>query len=330
MKKSLPEKAITQIQSIHPSDFSADVSTLQREYQLAETINANHYALDDIDMIIVLSGRSGLAGRYLEDKNKYTLSPDAYDPSDTQRRIAYGIQLLKKCRKSNLDRNIKKPVYLYFNGVEKQNTELSDILKKEGAYQGLEAEFFIIHGISLDNTFGQVIGLNYFLHNHWPRFSTEWNLKRPPNLVFCTSTYHVPRVTLGIGENSPLLTAEFWKNHPEYLKQLSPRMQSFVLNPGDTLKRSRIMVLGCDRTIPATPFWEKDLSGDMDARINYSSLHRLNNFKVQQPPALANTPGSNIITLHHAKINLSFFYQGLTLCDKEKAQKTENFSSYCT
>jgi hypothetical protein len=282
---------------IDQADLSVDAQKLEREYSLAEAIGAKHVPLDDIDMVVVPSGRSGFKGAYLEAADKYALCPDKFDASDTMRRMAYGIDIARQCTKNNALKNISKPVYVYFNGVKKQNEELRDLLRSKGSLNGYPAHLFIIDPIALDNTLGQVIGLSYYLHKHWPSFSRQWHLSRPPNIVFCTSSYHVPRVALAVGSNSPLLTPAFWYSHPELLEKLPDQMRDYVLNPNDTLKKAQVMVLGCDRQISAHPFWEKDLYGDMQARLNYSTIRRLNNYSVQSSPSIASDAPSNIVTV---------------------------------
>lgn len=287
---------------IDSKDLSIDAKKLEQEYSLAEAIGAEHLSLDDTDLVVVLTGRSGLKGTYLEDANKYNLCPDEYDPSDTVRRTSYGISIAKKCAQNNLANGIKKPVFVYFNGVKRQNDELKSILAQQGHFNGYPASLFIIDAIPLDNTLGEIIGLSKYLHTYWPLFCHNWGLSRPPNVVFCTSSYHVPRVTLGVGSNSPVFTPEFWIGCPELFGQLTPEMQDYVLHPGDTLKKATLTVVGCDRQITAHPFWEKDLFCDMQARVNYSSLHRKGKFTL---PSIATQVGDNVVTWRNATFKCS-------------------------
>lgn len=304
-RESLPKRVLNDLvrkDEIAVTDLSTNALNLHREYTAAESIGAEHVSLDDTDIIVVLSGRSGFKGTYLEKADKYTLCPNEFDASDTARRMSYGINIAKKCTKDNLLMGIKKSIYIYFNGVKGQNDELRKILDQQRSYDGYPANLFVIDPIPLDNTLGQVIGLSKYLHSYWPLFCHKFGLSRAPNIIFCTSSYHVPRVVLGVGTNSPLLTPEFWHSRPELLKQLTPEMRDYVLDPGDTLKNSTIMVLGCDRQITANPFWKKDLFGDMQARVNYSSLHRVNNFNIPPIPSIAPSVGNNIVTLFRANI----------------------------
>ena len=299
-------------------DLSIDATTLQKKYGMAEAIGAEHIPLDDTDIVVVLSGRSGFKGTYLEAANKHTLCPDTFDSSDTLRRMVYGINIAKKCAKNNQLNDIKKPVYIYFNGVKRQNDELKNILQTEGSFRGYPANLFIIDPIPLDNTMGQVIGLSKYLHEHW-------QLSRQPNIVFCTSSYHVRRVELGVGSNSPLLTPDFWHSRPDLLHSLPTEIKDYVLSPGNTLKNADIVVLGCDRQISANPFWEKDLYCDMQASVNYSSIHRANNFNVQPLPSIACDTADNVSTLRKVIIRRSLIQNwGLRMFD---GQVSESFSN---
>ncbi|WP_392538424.1 hypothetical protein [Legionella sp. 227] len=281
-------------------EFPIDPNELTTEYALAEAIDAHHVSLQDTDMVVILSGRSGFFGNYLEvAADKFVLCENEYDKTDTVRRMEYGINIAKQCTQNNLKNGITKPVYIYFNGVQRQNEELRTILKAKGAFNGYPAALFIIDAIPFDNTLGQVLGLSRFLDTHWSHFCKTHNLSRSPNLVICTSSYHVPRVTLAHGANSPLLTATFWHNQPELVKKLSHNMQNYILNPGEILKKSSIVVLGCDRQITANPCWEKDLKGDMEARVRYSFL--------QKVPSIAQKRADNDVTVKSALVLNSFY-----------------------
>ena len=145
-------------------------SALETEYALAEAIGATHVALDNTDIVVILSGRSGFSGAYLEAADKYVLCENEYDSTDTLRRMSYGINIAKQCTQKNLENGISKPVYIYFNGMKRQNDELREVLRKEGALNGYPAKFFIIDAIPFDNTLGQVLGLSRFLDDYWPHF----------------------------------------------------------------------------------------------------------------------------------------------------------------
>lgn len=304
-RASLSERVISDLlnkNEIVEDDLSTDARRLQTHYGMAESIGSEHLQLDDTDVVVVLSGRSGFKGTYLEAANKHVLCPDTFDSTDTLRRMIYGINIAKKCTVNNQLNGIKKPVYVYFNGVKRQNDELKNILQTEGSFHGYPANLFIIDSIPLDNTMGQVVGLSKYLHDHWPLFCNRWGLSRQPNIVFCTSSYHVRRVELGVGGNSPLLTPAFWHSQPDLLDALPAEFKDYVISPGDILKNSDIVVLGCDRQITANPFWEKDLYCDMQASVNYSSLHRMKTFNVQPLPSIAPDTADNIVTL--VKMNL--------------------------
>lgn len=316
---------LLKINEIIADDLSIGARRLQSKYSLAEYIGAEHLELDSTDIIVVLSGRSGFMGTYLEAANKHVLCPDKFDSTDTLRRMIYGIEIAKKCTINNQINGIKKPVYIYFNGVKRQNNELKNILQKEGSLHGYPANLFIIDSIPLDNTMGQVIGLSKYLHDHWLSFCNHWGVSHhPPNIVFCTSSYHVPRVELGVGANSPLLTPAFWRSRPDLLNALPIEFKNYVLSPGSILKQSNIIVLGCDRQITANPFWEKDLYCDMQASVNYSSLHRKNTFNVQSVPSIASDIATNIVTLFkmHLKSNISR-YARLRFLDTQIMKKPD-------
>ncbi|KTC91489.1 hypothetical protein [Fluoribacter dumoffii] len=280
-------------------EFPIDPNALTMEYTLAEAIDAKHVPLEDMDMVVILSGRSGFSGSYVEAADKFVLCEKEYDESDTVRRVEYGINLAKQCTQNNLKIGITRPVYIYFNGVQRQNAELRAILNTKGEYCGYPAQFFIIDAIPFDNTLGQVLGLSRFLDTYWTSFSKIHHLSRPPNLILCTSSYHIPRVTLAHGANSPLLTPTFWQNQPELVNKLSPQMREYILNPGEILKKSTLMVLGCDRQITANPHWEKDLKGDMEARVRYSFL--------QKVPSIAQHRADNDVTVKKALVLRSFY-----------------------
>ncbi|CAM3052175.1 Uncharacterised protein [Legionella steigerwaltii] len=281
-------------------EFPIDPNELTTEYALAEAIDAQHVSLEDTDMVVILSGRSGFSGSYLEvAADKFVLCENEYDETDTVRRMEYGINIAKQCTQNNRNKGITKPVYVYFNGVQRQNEELRNILRTKGEFNGYPAELFIIDAIPFDNTLGQVLGLSRFLDTYWSHFCKTYNLTRSPNLVICTSSYHVPRVTLAHGANSPLLTAAFWLKQPELVKKLSHQMQKYVLNPGEILKKSTLIVLGCDRQITANPCWEKDLKGDMEARVRYSYL--------QKVPSIAQNRADNDVTVKNALVLKSFY-----------------------
>ena len=282
-----------------------DPKTLDIEYGLAQAIDSTLVSLSETDMVVVLSGRSGFSGTYLEAADKYALCENEYDATDTMRRMAYGINIAKQGTQRNLDMGVRKPIYVYFNGVKRQNEELRELLNKRGELNGYPAAYFIIDSIPLDNTLGQVLGLSLYLDTHWPYFCKYYNLSRAPNLVICTSSYHVPRVTLAHGSNSPLLTADFWRNQPELLKRLSPSFCDYVLNPGETLKKSSLMVLGCDRQITANAFWEKDLRNDMEARVCYSHLRKV--------PSIASNRADNDITVKSALALISLYRRGSSI-----------------
>ena len=256
---------------------------------------------------------------------KHTLCPDTFDSSDTLRRMVYGINIAKKCARNNQLNGINKPVYVYFNGVKRQNDELKNILQTEDFFHGYPTSLFVVDPIPLDNTMGQVVGLSKYLHDNWPLFCNRWRLSRQPNIVFCTSSYHVRRVELGVGSNSPLLTPDFWYSRPDLLNSLPAEIKDYVLTPGETLKNAEIVVLGCDRQISANPFWEKDLYCDMQASVNYSSIHRANSFNVQPLPSIACDTADNVATLRKVNIRRSLFQSwGLRLFD---GQITEAFSN---
>lgn len=300
--------SVLQKQEIAEDDLSVDALTLEREYGLAEVIGTEHVDLQQTDLVVVLSGRSGFAGAYLEDADKYQLCPNQFDASDTARRLMYGVKIAKQSMRENKS---DRPVFIYFNGLKRQNDELRTLLIRDGSFSGLPAHYFIIDSIPFDNTLGQVIGLSKYLHHNWLIYARQFKLDRPPNIVFCSSSYHVPRIALGVGCNSPLLSSVFWQKQPELLRQLNPEMRAYVLNPGDTLKRASIMVLGCDRKMALVPFSQKDLFGDMQARVNYSSRHRLSSHSILA--SIAATPGENIVTVFNACMKsacssrLSFF-----------------------
>lgn len=311
---SLSERVIQGLiekSEIAEADLPVNATELQTEYTLAEAIGADHISLDDIDMVVVLSGRSSFTGTYLESANKYTLCPEQFDSTDTLRRILYGINIAKQCIKNNQSRGVTKPVYVYYNGVKRQNDELKNILKSEGAFYGYPAHLFVIDAIPLDNTMGQVIGLSKYLHTYWPLFCHRYGLLRAPKIVFCTSSYHVPRVSLAFGSESPLLTPEYWSSNPDLLTQLSPEMRAYVLDPGNTLKKAEIIVLGCDRQITANPFWEKDLLSDMQARINYATIRRTSCFGALQMPSIAPVHASNNVTFFKAAVRRSIMLRRL-------------------
>lgn len=274
------------------NELPIDPRRLAAEYVLAESIGAEHVPLNDIDIVVVLSGRSGFSGTYLEAADKFTLRDTEYDPTDTQRRMAYGIEIAKQCSQKNLNQGINKSIYIYFNGMDAQNKELRALLKKHGEYKGYPSDLFIIDNIPFDNTLGQVLALSQFLDKYWPTYSQAYNLSRAPNLVICTSSYHVPRVTLAHGANSPLLTKKFWENQPNLVHTLSSDMKSYILNPGQTLKKSILTVLGCDRKITANLGWEKDLKGDMEARVRYAFT--------QSTPSIATHRARNDVTVQRA------------------------------
>lgn len=281
------------------NEFPIAPNELTTEYALAEAIGAQHVSLEDTDMVVILSGRSGFAGTYLEAADKFVLCEKEYDETDTIRRMDYGVNIAKQCTQNNRNHGINKPVFVYFNGVQRQNDELRKILKAKGEYNGYPAALIIIDGIPFDNTLGQVLGLSRFLDVHWANFCKTYNLSRSPNLVLCSSSYHVPRVTLAHGANSPLLTATFWQNQPELVKKLSADMRHYILNPGVTLKKSKLTVLGCDRQITANPCWEKDLKGDMEARVRYAYL--------QKVPSIAQKRADNDVTVRNALVLKSFY-----------------------
>ncbi len=273
---------------------------LDAEYTLAQVIDVEHVPLIDIDMVVVLSGRSGFSGTYLESAaDKYILCEQEYDRFDTMRRMEYGIRIAKQATQRNLENGSTKPVYIYFNGVKRQNDELRGLLRSKGGLNGYPAEYFIIDSIPFDNTLGQVLGLSLYLDTHWPDFCKHYNVSRSPNLVICTSSYHVPRVSLAHGSNSPLLTADFWSKQPELLERLSPNFCNYVLNPGKMLKKSSLIVLGCDRYITSNDFGEEDLRKDMEAMVCYSRL--------QPVPSIASAWADNDITVKRAFAFMSLY-----------------------
>lgn len=281
------------------NELPIDPKRLAAEYILAESIGAEHVPLNDTDIVVVLSGRSGFSGTYLEAADKFTLRDTEYDPADTQRRMSYGIKIAKLCSQRNLKQGTNKPIYIYFNGMDAQNEELRALLQKHGEYKGYPAHLFIIDSIPFDNTLGQVLALSRFLDKYWPSYSQAYNLSRAPNLVICTSSYHVPRVTLAHGANSPLLTKEFWENQPDLVQTLSPSMRNYILTPGQTLKNSILTVLGCDRKITTNPGWEKDLKGDMEARVRYAFT--------QSTPSIATHRARNDVTFQRALEKISLY-----------------------
>ncbi len=324
-RPNLSEQVINDLlkrNEIIEDDLAMSARDLQTRYSMAEYIGSEHLQLDSTDVIVVLSGRSGFKGTYLEAANKHVLCPDKFDSTDTLRRMIYGIEIAKKCAIYNQNNGIKKPVYIYFNGVKRQNDELKNILQRDGSFHGYPANLFIIDSIPLDNTMGQVIGLSKYLHDHWLLFCNHWGISRQPNIVFCTSSYHVPRVELGVCAKSPLLTPDFWHSRPDLLDALPVEFKDYVLSPGSTLKESNIIVLGCDRQITANPFWGKDLYCDMQASVNYSSLHRKNTFNVQPVPSIASDTAANIVTLFqmHLKPNISR-YGRLRLFDNQNMKE---------
>lgn len=276
----------------HQSEYPIESRALETEYALAEAIDARHLNLQETDLVIVSSGRSGFSGIYQEAADKFVLCANEFDPNDTLRRMIYGVNIAKKCAQHNKEQGVNKPVYVYFNGVQRQNAELKKLLRTRGEFNGYPAELFIIDEIPFDNTLGQVLGLSYFLDRFWPDFSNKHHLSRAPNLVITTSSYHVPRVTLAHGANSPLLTSDFWHQQPMLTKKLSPNMLEYISNPGELLKKSALYVIGCDRKITANPYWNKDLKGDMEARVRYAFL--------QNVPSIASKRADNDRTVRDA------------------------------
>ncbi|MCR9191195.1 MAG: hypothetical protein NXI01_00850 [Gammaproteobacteria bacterium] len=319
---SLSERVIRDLleqNKIAEVDLSITATQLQTNLSIAESIGAEHISLDDIDIVVVLSGRSGFTGTYLEASDKHVLCPDAFDSSDTLRRMLYGINIAKQGSKRNKEQGKNKPVYIYFNGVKRQNDELENILKTEGSFDGYPASLFIVDPIPFDNTMGQVVAFSKYLHEHWSLFCCQWGLTRPPNVVACTGSFHKLRVELSIGSNSPLLSPDFWHSHPELLKALSGEMKDYVLSPGNTLKNAAIAVLGCERQISAYPFWEKDAYGDMQAVLNYSTISRLMGFDVQPVPLIANEKAPNTVTLSKVKPGRRLRSNGLRIFDVKES-----------
>jgi hypothetical protein len=273
---SLAELVIT---SLETSELQVTARELEQEYTHAEGIGTEQLDLDDIDIVVALSGRAGFTGLYEETKIQPRLCPNNFDPTDTLRRVAYATDIAKRATNNNKLKSLHKPILVYFNGVKRQNDELQKILEQDGGFHGYPAQYFIIDSIPLDNTLGQVIGLSKYLHEHWP-------LLRAPTLVLCSSSYHVPRVARGFGDSSPLHTPQFWANNLGLLKRLPEVIQTYVLNPGNALKHANLIFLGCDRKITANIAWEKDLFNDMQARVNYS--------EIQDPPSIGlEKPGND-------------------------------------
>nr|HAT8714046.1 hypothetical protein [Legionella jordanis] len=164
----------------------------------------------------------------------------------------------------------------------------------EGSFHGYPRRLFLIDTCPLGSTSGQVIALGKFLEQYWPEYSRFWNLARNPNIIIVSSSYHVPRVELSFGCNSPLLTAEFWLYRLDLFNKLDETMRNYALSQGTTLRKASIWVIGCDREITENPSWERDLYGDMQAVVNYASRHRFSFFP--NSSIIANRPGENIRT----------------------------------
>lgn len=303
---------LTATSRFYPQDISQAALTLKRQYSFAESVGSEQLQFDDADIVVVLSGRSGFNGDYTEEADKHVLCEDSFDKQDTVRRMQYGIAMAKRCNENNEKHGLTKQVYVYFNGVKKQNDELKAILEKDGFYDGYPKDLFIIDSIPLDNTLGQVIALNKYLDEHWPRLSQKWRVTRGPNLVLCTSTYHLIRAIRAFGANSPLLTREYWTSNPLQWSKLSQEMQDYVLKSSvNTLKQANLLPVGCDREIHRNSFWEKDLIGDTQAVVNYSSNVRSEIFNVSSSPSIANVVADNVRP-YGFKTGRGFFDRELT------------------
>lgn len=293
------------IQSLidHGVDVAISEIDLAQSFTDAEKNQAIQKAPGDIDFIVVYTGRTGLQNKtYIESANKFTLSPTAFDPVDTMRRLEDGVQDAIQCMKNNMLNGIYKPVFIYFNGGPEQNDELEKILQEQGTYLGLPAEFFIIRPIPLINTMGQVLDLSQFLEREWNEYCTKYGMNFIPNIAMKSSTYHANRIKLAVVNTSPLHTGEFWRsyweNNPVDTARVAKEFSGMIeysLNPGERLKRAKIMVSGCDDDILQRPFGWKDAYCDMQAAVRYASL--------THPPmkenlcSIANNIiGSNIVT----------------------------------
>lgn len=340
--KNLSERVIDELlqkNEILPEDIAINTRELQRRYALAEQIGipqetTSFYApLESIDYVICLSGRSGFYGQYQEENDKFQRCQENYDATDTVRRFLYAIMAAREATLNNFKKGTPKIVPIYFNGVSLQNGELKEITQSQHSFNkfiiahgGSKRYFYpvdhiIVDSIPLDNTMGQAIGLSYYLHHNWP----QEKMNRYPNIVFVSSTYHVVRIENGIGSQSPIHTPAFFEARPEVLNKLGPEMRAYVLSPGDTLKCARIIVLGCDRQYTAINAWEKDLYCDMQASVNYASLHRKNKQSVITP-SIAATASPNIITheyvtLQSALENEKFF----EMIQRRRLSRTLNF-----
>lgn len=288
---------------IAEQDLTFTPLQLEKKYTMAEAIGAEDLPLEHTDIVVALSGRGDFNGTYSETANKFTRTPNTFDPNDTINRLKYAIDIAKQCTKYNKLNGIKKPVYVYFNGVDQQNEQLSTLLHNNGSFHNYPAHLFIIDSCPLGSTIGQVIALGKFLEDNWPKYSQHWNLSRAPNMVIVSSSYHVPRIELSFGNNSPLFTADFWLKRPELAGKLEQKMHEYVLAQGTILKSAALMVIGSDRQITANPSWEKDLLGDMPAVVNYSSVHRL--CPDPKPPSIAAATATNIVTLSQINLRLS-------------------------
>jgi hypothetical protein len=101
-------------------EFPIDANALTTEYTLAELIGAEHVSLQETDIVVVLSGRSGFSGAYADAGDKFVLCNTEYDATDTERRMAYGIDIARKCAQKHWENGVSKTVYIYFNGLKTQ------------------------------------------------------------------------------------------------------------------------------------------------------------------------------------------------------------------
>lgn len=166
----------------------------------AYTVNPT--IIPDIDLVVVLSGRTTVLGVDADGLQR------PFDPSDDIERLKEGIQIARavnalranKKEDALVARDFVTPIF--YNGRTIHNQHLRKALE-QGIIQ-YPKELFIIRDIFPENTIGQVQSFKNYIREH----------HQHKNIAVVSSAYHLARVARTIGQDSPQVIYEEEGDHP--------------------------------------------------------------------------------------------------------------------
>lgn len=248
----------------------------------------------DIDIFVCLSGRTTFNGDFVSSDRlefaatKREIRSENIDLADTRRRMLGTIYL---ARQAYLKSERQKKVFIFFNGTKEHNSSLVPWLQQH-KYFDLPSDFFVVCPISLENTLGQIVGLNVYINKYMVNQNLEGARLR---LFVCTSSYHVPRAALALGENSPILSSKFWlskRSRKAVTRLVYDENRAVLQDKFSFLRNAVIEVIGVDRFVMERPAAEQDINSEKFVLPIYTMM--------QDPPSMPQLIGANVLTFSRA------------------------------